>query len=58
MQPTDDKSETLYCFQDNERVPADKPQCLHPSSQCPFRSTCEVVEAEREMRRSGGAPRS
>jgi hypothetical protein len=46
-----DRPEPLYCANDNVPVPADNPKCLHPSSYCPFRDLCEVVEAARKKRR-------
>lgn len=47
-------SDTLACMHDNVSVSADDPICLHPSSFCRFREFCEVIEAARKKRRSGG----
>ncbi len=44
----------LVCIRDNTTVPADNPICLHPSSLCEFREFCEVIEAIRKKKRTGG----
>jgi hypothetical protein len=55
MKPTDESAtDTLVCFHDNVPVRADAPRCLHPSSFCEFRTSCPVIQAEREERRSAG----
>ena len=52
MKPTDADDRRLLCVRDNTTVPADAPECLHPSSFCEFREFCQVVEAARQKRRS------
>lgn len=39
-----------FCAREGVVVGTDPPQCVHPSSFCPFRSTCPVVEAEKLQR--------
>lgn len=54
MQPPEKTDEVLVCFRGGTPVRAEAPQCPHPSSFCDYRTTCMVVEAQRERRRAGG----
>ncbi len=44
--------EMLVCMRENIAVSPEEPQCLHPSSACPFREHCLVRDAIRRKRRT------
>jgi len=52
VQPADEKADELFCMQEGTPVRSDAPQCLHPSSYCPFRDSCPITELLRESRRN------
>jgi hypothetical protein len=54
MKPMDEKAEVLLCIQDNTPVREDGPGCLHPSSYCAFRESCQILERQRRNRREAG----
>ncbi|HYW81247.1 MAG TPA: hypothetical protein VE890_16810 [Thermoguttaceae bacterium] len=47
-----DTSDELTCVRDNATVSAEEPRCPHPSTVCPFRELCEVIDAIRKRRRA------
>ena len=57
--PTDSKDKPenedgLMCVKDYEKVSSENPKCMHPSSYCPHREFCPVIEAMKEKENKSG----
>ncbi len=48
--------EPLPCARDNVKIDPARPRCPHPSSACPFREACPVIDAARARKKGRPAP--
>ncbi len=58
MSPSENAPEYLTCMRDGVPVSAQDPRCQHPTSYCPFRFACLVIDAQSDRRREAEQDRS